>query len=34
MNNNIKKSEKNQQTKNNILQKCTSKKLKNPKFTS
>lgn len=33
MNNNIKKSEKNQQTKNNILQKCTSKKLKNPKFT-
>lgn len=34
MNNNIKKSEKNQQTKNNILQKFTSKKLKNPKFTS
>lgn len=34
MNNNIKKSEKNQQTKNNILQKCTSKKLRNPKFTS
>lgn len=34
MNNNSKKSEKNQQTKNNILQKCTSKKLKNPKFTS
>lgn len=34
MNNNINKSEKNQQTKNNILQKCTSKKLKNPKFTS
>lgn len=34
MNNNIKKSEKNQQTKNNILQKCTIKKLKNPKFTS
>ena len=34
MNNKIKKSEKNQQTKNNILQKCTSKKLKNPKFTS
>lgn len=34
MNNNIKKSEKNQQTKNNILKKCTSKKLKNPKFTS
>lgn len=34
MNNNIKKSDKNQQTKNNILQKCTSKKLKNPKFTS
>ena len=34
MNNNIKKSEKNQQTKNDILQKCVSKKLKNPKFTS
>ena len=34
MNNNIKKSEKNKKKKNNILQKCTSKKLKNPKFTS
>lgn len=33
MNNNIKNDFKNQQTKNDILIKCTDKKLKNPKFS-
>ena len=34
MDNYTRKSEKNQETKIDIIQKCTSKKLKNPKFTS
>ena len=29
-----KKNNKNQETKNNTIEKCTKKKLKNPKFSS
>ena len=34
MDNNIKNHEENQQTNNDILRKCTDKKLKNPKFSN